>query len=811
MTRSKRRKLERTRNSKVRAVIRGIPLASASAFLAAAPVAFAQQANEGALEEVIITAQKREENLQSVPISVQAIGTEKLEQLHIEGFDDYVKFLPSVTFQAGGAGGGASGPGFTRVLMRGVSSDSNLNHSGPLPTVGTYLDEQPITTIQGALDLHLYDIARVEALAGPQGTLYGASSEAGTVRIITNKPETDGFKAGYEVQANTIANGDPGGLMQGFVNVPLSPNAAIRLVAWGEHKGGFIDNVAQTRTFPQFGITINNDGLVEKNFNDVTTYGGRAALRVDLNDNWTVTPTVMAQKTKANGFFSSNPALGDLKVAHFSPDDSEDQWVDTALTIEGKISNFDLTYSGAFLKRDDSTRTDYSDYSLAYDISIPSYTDPIVDNSGNHINPTQWILAKDRYQKISQELRLASPKEWRLRFVAGVFYQRQQHGIEQRYVIQNLADSLDVTGWPNTWWLTEQVRVDRDQAVFGEATFDVTSNLALTAGIRHFKYDNTLAGFRGFGLNNPLSAIAGVGETDCSPGDFHGAPCTSFDKRTSAAGNTPKFTATYRFDESRLVYATYSKGFRPGGINRVGDLPPYGADFLKNYEIGWKTSWAGNRLRFNGAFFREDWQDFQFAFLGNFSLTQIANAGAARVKGFESEVAWAVNGALTLSAGLTLLDPEITENYCGAIDLDTGAAITDCSDPRVKDGITLAPKGTQLPATSKVKGNIVARYTFPLGGFDGHAQAAYVFQSAQWADLRIVQRNDLGQQPAYGTGDLSFGLGKGSYAWELFVSNVFDKRADGYRFTQCGSCSIVANYVAPIQPRTIGVTFNQKF
>ncbi len=348
------------------------------------------------------------------------------------------------------------------------------------------------------------------------------------------------------------------------------------------------------------------------------------------------------------------------------------------------------------------------------------------------------------------------------------------------------------------------MRVDRDQAVFGEATFDVTSNLSVTAGIRHFKYDNTLGGFRGFGATNPLVDIAGIGETaDCIPTDFHGAPCVSFDKRTSDSGNTPKFTATYRFDESRLVYATYSKGFRPGGINRVGDLPPYGADFLKNYEIGWKTSWAGNRVRFNGAFFREDWQDFQFAFLGAFSLTRIANAGAARVNGFESELAWAVNGALTLSAGLTLLDPEITENYCGAID-DDGHAVTDCTDP-------LSPKGTQLPATSKVKGNLVARYAFPLGAFEGHAQAAYVFQSSQWPDLRIAQRNDLGKQDAYGTGDISAGFGKDNYSWELFVSNVFDKRADSYRFTQCNSCSIVANYAAPVQPRTVGVTFNQKF
>jgi outer membrane receptor protein involved in Fe transport len=306
-------------------------------------------------------------------------------------------------------------------------------------------------------------------------------------------------------------------------------------------------------------------------------------------------------------------------------------------------------------------------------------------------------------------------------------------------------------------------------------------------------------------LNNPLSVMSGLGEAvDCDTTvKFNGAPCLSFDKNASASGNTPKLTTTYRFDERRLVYATYSKGFRPGGINRVGDLPPFGADFLKNYEIGWKTTWAGNRLRFNGAFFREDWQDFQFTFLGNASLPRIANAGAARVKGFESELAWAVTDALTVSGGLTLLEPEITENYCGAIDAG-GGAITECDDPQ-------APKGTQLPATSKVKGNIVARYAFPLAGFEAHTQAAFVYQSAQWADLRIAQRNDLGQQPAFGSADLSVGMGKADYAFELFVTNLFDKRADVYRFTQCNTCIVVSNYRAPNQPRTVGVSFNQKF
>src|SRR6185437_13381873 len=143
------------------------------------------------------------------------------------------------------------------------------------------------------------------------------------------------------------------------------------------------------------------------------------------------------------------PNVGDLKLEHFSPDDVEDHFIDTALTIEGKISNFDLVYSGAYLNRHDVTHTDYSDYSLAYDISIPSYTAPIVDNAGNHINPTQMIVGKDHYQKESHELRLQSPADQRFRFIVGAFYQRQTHEIEQDYQIANLAQSLWVTGWPD--------------------------------------------------------------------------------------------------------------------------------------------------------------------------------------------------------------------------------------------------------------------------------------------------------------------------------------------------------------------------
>lgn len=252
-------------------------------------------------DAIIITAQKREENLQDVPVSVQALGTRKLDQLNISNFEDYTKQLPSVSFQT-------SQPGSTVVYMRGVATGGDGNHSGSLPSVGTYLDEQPVTTIGGTLDVHIYDIARIESLAGPQGTLYGASSQAGTIRIITNKPNAKRAEGRLDLEVNKIAGGDRGSKLEGMVNVPIgkAERVALRAIASYKHNGGYIDNVAGTRTYLNPGgapFVSDNRALVERNFNDLTTYGARAALQIDLDEHWTVTPTVMHQNLKTNGVF----------------------------------------------------------------------------------------------------------------------------------------------------------------------------------------------------------------------------------------------------------------------------------------------------------------------------------------------------------------------------------------------------------------------------------------------------------------------------------------------------------------------------
>ncbi|MEY2159008.1 MULTISPECIES: TonB-dependent receptor [unclassified Rhodanobacter] len=823
-----------------------LPLAAAICLAMAAP-AFAQDAGQAqapsakpkttTLSVVNVTAQKRVENLQKVPISINVLETDQLEALHVQNFNDYVKYLPSVTFQQGG-GGIATGPGFASIYMRGVASGGNTNHSGSQPSVGVYLDDQPVTTIQGPLDIHMYDIARIEVLAGPQGTLYGASAEAGALRIITNKPDTSGFAANYAIGVDKVAHGGVGFTAEGMLNIPISKSAAVRIVGWREHDAGYIDNQAGSRTFPVSGITVSNAdnckpgpmlecfGHARKHYNDANTNGARAALKVDLNDSWSISPTLMGQQTISHGTFAGDPAIGDLAVTHFYPERVNDRWWQGALTVQGKIGNFDLTYAYAHLKRDQEEQTDYNDYSFWYD-TLLSYGAYIHDNSGALINPSEFISDRDHYANSSHELRIVSPKEDRLRLVAGAFWQKQKHDIMQDYQINKLATSLSVAGWPNTIWLTRQMRYDYDKALFGELSYDIIPDeLTATVGERYFRTSNDLYGFYGF--SKGFSPNSSYGEAGCiSPQPFIDAPCLVFNKHVKESGSLGKVNITWNISPTKMIYATRSEGFRPGGVNRAGQLPPYQADFLTNLELGWKTSWFDNRVSFNGAVFREKWNDFQFNILGANGLTQIKNANSARIDGLESQVNWQATYNLNLSTGLAWYNAKLTANYCGFTDAN-GNTVTYCPAGTINPNTgavvngPLAPKGTQLPITPRFKANLVARYTFSLGGNDAFVQAAFVHVGRRTTDLRLLERSLLGNLPAYNSVDFSAGIQKGSWSLNAYVDNAFDKRGALYKFTECGvtvcaAHNVVAQYpngqvyTGFSQPRTFGIRFKQDF
>ena len=849
------------------AMLRHAPLMAAiSAVLAGAP-AYAQKAdNSGGLDEVVVTAQKRTEKMQDVPVAILALGTEKLEELHVVNLDDYVKYLPSVSYSRGQGQGGNGQPGSSHVYMRGVVSGANENHSGSQPSVGTYLDEQPVTTIDGTVDVHVYDIARVEVLEGPQGTLYGASSQAGTIRIITNKADPTKFSAGYDLGVNMIKHGTGIGYsVEGFVNLPLSPVAAIRLVGWTQHDSGFIDNVAGTnlaagivggtRTFsgwangatPTIGAgTISNAAYVKKGYNTADTKGGRASMKLNLGDNWTITPQIMGQSVNSEGFFGYDPAVGDLQITHFAPENAQDSWWQGALTVEGKIADFDVTYAGAFMKRDQHSVADYSDYSFFYDQA--GYGGYWLGNAGLTkdangfvtggipIDPQQIVIGKGYFQKWSHELRVSTPVNKPVHATFGVFVERQSHGIFEQYAMPGygftfgspytgpnpagLADYLSIPTLPNTVWLTAETRVDRDQAAFAQVTWDITSKLAATVGYRYFKADNTLEGFYGYAANFGYWFGARSGERICfAPAKVRGTPCTDLDKRVADSGHVPRVNISYKLTPDAMVYATYSKGFRPGGVNRTAaaNIGPYKADFLTNYEAGWKTTWANGHVRWNGSIYQENWDEFQFSFLGHNSVTIIQNGGSAKIQGIESELEWAVGGGWHLSVSGSLLHANTTANYCGTTDIN-GKVVTsdDCSYIKA-DGTPsgpksiLAPKGADLPISPKFKANAVARYNFELMSWEADVQGAIVYQTATAPALKTEDQRLIGKQPAYALFDLSAGVEKDGTHWELYVNNVLDRRAEISRFEQCTVSVCTQPYVIPAQPRTVGLKFGQKF
>ncbi len=813
------------------------PIAAAVIAAIGGQAALAQ--DSGGLEEVVVTAQKRAENMQDVPISIDAIGNEKLEELNIRNFTDYVRMLPSVAATPS-IGAGA---GFSAVYMRGIVTGGDGQATTSQPSVGTYLDEQPVTTIQGNLDLHLYDIARVEALAGPQGTLYGASSQSGTIRIITNKPEIGKFSAGYALEGNMVDDGGNGYVAEGFVNVPLGDRAALRLVGWKTKEAGWMDNLRGTRLYAgdvstaADNFTVDNTSLAKDDYNTLDTLGARAALRIELNDNWTLTPTAQMQEQKSRGSWGddlSDFAPGTYAVKHFREEYVKDKWYQLGLTVEGQIGSFDVTYSGNTLNRDVDASFDYSDYSYWYDNLYTSgyFAGLFLNNAGGRPNPSHSFINNDAYSKQSHELRLSTDQSKRLRGLLGFFYQKQEHDFEQPFGnIPGLADSMlmnrdEPNGekFPGVVYLNSLDRVDTDKAVFGQIAYDLTDKLELTVGARFFEPEVTVNGFFGYGLGfSPASAPTGSepgavanggsgafspmgqgwsrnGEYRCkSQVAYKDAPCQNVAKGISESEHISRANLRWKASDDAMFYLTWSEGYRPGGINRNPFAGDYISDFLTNYELGWKTTWLDNRLQFNGALFMQSWDDFQIGFQGANGITQVANGPSAEVNGVETQLQWLPVDDLLISATAAFYDSELKDDYSN---FDAAGNVVSVN----------APKGTALPITPKFKGNLVARYGFNVGDFDAHVQGSVAHAGKAASRLALNANAIIGDIEANTTLDFSAGIARDSYTLEFFVQNLSNEDAALYKTSQCAEsvCGVQPYGVRP-QPRTFGLKFTQKF
>ena len=811
---------------------------SAAAFVAtpalaqtAAPAADTAPAN--ASGEIVVTAQKRSESIQHVPISMQALSPATLEQHQVQSFDDYAKQLPSVSFQS-------MGPGQSQLFFRGITSGGDGLAFGALPTSGVYLDELSVTTIGALLDVHIYDMQRIEALSGPQGTLFGASSLSGTLRLITNKPVQDKFEGSFDVTGDKYGKGDAGTTIEGMVNVPVAHGVAVRVVGFYEHDGGYINNTPGTRTYlnPYYDpagysatnpsqntidtapVTVNNNAYAKNHYNDANSYGGRISLGIELDNGWKITPELIAQHLHTNGTFLYDPAVGDLQVHDFTPEYNIDQWLQAALTIEGKIGDWDLLYSGGYMERKVNTAADYSYYTVAYSTASHVGYTHFVDSAGKLLDPTQQFSSSQKLTKQSHEIRINSPVSSPFRVTAGLFYQKQTNHNVNNYSIPGVgqanmtyplsAAQAAADGGYNYYangstvigddlFLTNAYIADRDYAAYGQINYDITSKLTLTAGLRGFIYTNTLVGFSGYPSYVPADSTCTFPMATIDSCNFN-------NKRSHGSGETHKINLTWQIDSNRMIYATYSTGFRPGGANRdkAGvSVPAYAPDKLDNFELGWKTSWFNHALRWNGAIYYEKWKNLQYAEqAAGAGITDIYNVGGARVYGIETDLQLRPVQGLTLTASGAYNDAATTSDF--ASETAGGSA----------------PSGTRLPVQPRFKMSATARYEFPVGSVQAFVQGSMNTQTNSSSLLGVGDNAVFGNSPGFTTADFSIGGKSGNNTIQLFIQNAFDERGSLSHNAQIAPADIentpglgIAHYTRtyPIKPQYFGIKVGTKF
>ncbi len=440
--------------------------AAVAAALVASPLAAQESGADGqrgknrtrALEEITVTATRVEESLQEVPIAVHALGGDDIEEMGITNFSDYVLQLPSVT-------AGGSGPGQNTIYIRGIASTTpNLTTAGVAglaPNVAFYLDDQPLAQPGRNLDVYAADLQRIEVLSGPQGTLFGASSQAGNVRLITNKPDPSGTYGNVRVGAGAIDGGDANSNVEAMLNVPLGENFAVRGVVYYDRKGGWIDNVAGTvdasesarfrpegtvrdngvpvsaqragfqSTADLSGVTFlpaNNDSLVEEDFNETTYTGGRIAARWDMNDNWRFDLAYATQDIESDGVFFADPNLGDLEIQRFSPDTIDDSFDNLSWTVTALFGELEAIYTGAYTDRETDQITDYTDYLfvgqyLPYYICDGAVTYPgTADPAGTCQPPNLFVDSLTNTEVQTHEIRFTTDQSKRWRVTAGAFF-----------------------------------------------------------------------------------------------------------------------------------------------------------------------------------------------------------------------------------------------------------------------------------------------------------------------------------------------------------------------------------------------------
>lgn len=846
--------------------VSGLAIAMTLGVSAHAQDAATEQVTERRLAPVTVTATKRSQSAQSVPVTVSALGEQTLDELNVSVFTDYLVQLPGVT-------AGGSGPGQNTIYIRGLASTTpNLTTAGVAglaPNVALYLDEQPVSQPGRNLDVYAADLERVEVLSGPQGTLFGASSQAGTVRLITNKPNLGEFEANFKLGTSFTEGGEMSQSVEAVLNVPVTDKFAVRVVGYVDDQGGYIDNVAGTRSVAESArfrpegtvrangvpvsaartgfqagadlsdvnfIEANNQSLVEDDFNDATYAGFRISGLYEFNSDWNLLVSHSQQSIESDGVFFTDPELDDLEIERFSPDNIQDDYSNTAWTLNGQIGPLEAVYTGAFTDRDTDQTVDYTDYLfvgqyLPYyvcdaSVSYPGDAAP----SGTCQAPNLFVNSTSETKIQTHELRFNTPSEHRLRATAGGFYSdleltelndftypgstqvigfNGEVGFAPNFPLTNTAVTglvgnaapgffSDPGPFPEGVIFRNDIRrTDQQFGIFGEATFAVIPDkLEVTFGARYYDIEVDFEGsanssFSNLGQTVDAQAFGTNISAQFAPNNTVGAPDTA-----STSGVIFKGNVSWTPNDDLLFYFTYSEGFRPGLLNRPGGavgangfVVPFEleTDDVQNYEIGWKTT-LFDQFQFNGSAFFVDVSNLQTTIFDP-SITNLFfsdNAANAELFGLEADVVWAppqVEG-LTVTAALSLLDTEITE------------VLTPTGDVVEGDELAFAPN---------FQGNLRARYEWDvLGGeYQAHVQGQGVYSGASFSDIITINRADVDD---WFTLAFAAGVAKDKWSAEFFVDNVTDERAE-----LANNFVFDRERVTVNRPRTYGLRFSYRY
>ncbi len=777
-----------------------------------AALTFTAGAQEAALQEVIVTAQKRTQNLQDVPFSVSATSQAQIVNSGAQNIVDLARNVAGLSIAD-------LGPGQSQMAIRGISSGQVIrDQPGVKEQVGVYLDESPISIALFTPDLELFDLERFEVLRGPQGTLFGAGSEAGTVRYITRQPQLGRFEAFTDASIEDVSHGDLGGSARGALNIPVGDTAALRLVAYWHHLPGFVD-------------AIQPDGSVKKDVNDGDRTGARLSMLFQPNDALSITPRLVFQNLTTNGFprtdvynILANPyttvapvTIGSLQQYTQQREGLLDQFTLTDLKVDYNFGPAALTSITSYTHRNVRVLRDATQLTGSVTFDILGNADPNIQADVRTNSP---LYDRTALNAISEELRLTSTNNTVFQWLVGGFFQRVNRHYGQDLPTPGYdaiigLPSSDFNAPPDTPFYSDLRYSLKQYAAFGEATWNLSQYFAITGGLRYYKYNEDKDLF-----------FAGL-FADVTPGVVPAS--------TDSSGTSPRVILSFKPTETVQFNAQASRGFRLGGINDpinlplcsatdkavFGNQPNWKDEKTWNYEVGAKTQWLDKRVTFNLAVFYADITDLQATTTaGTCSSRVVFNVPTARSQGVEAELFARPNTNWDFGVSVDVIDAKLTSSVTSTLPDGTVVVVGGLAD------------GNRLPTAPKTQAAAFLGYTLPVSSdrdFFANLTVQYVGSSfSQFENeepgfgqiggtgdpnaarlipfggpLSVSQINFNAELPSYTLANFRIGIKSAHWQAAAYVNNLTDRNealALDYERGRSARVGYLTN-----QPRTIGI------